>query len=69
MRKILIAMFSICTSVVAMGQEKKSVVSIPTGWTCADKQAPTGKKYQICSPPAGQQGVPFFVWDRAPKVK
>ncbi len=42
------------------------VVAIPDGWKCVDKVAPSGQKYQVCSPPTGGTGTPFFLWTREP---
>ena len=55
--------------VMAIAQTASPDVVIPTGWVCVTKPAGEKKTYQVCSPPAGQQGVPFFVWTREPKTK
>jgi hypothetical protein len=69
MNKFSALLFSVAFSLTAFASEQKPVVALPPGWKCADKTTPDGQKYQICSPPAGQQGNPFFVWTREPKSK
>ena len=56
-------------SSIGLAQQSPNTVVAPDNWKCVDKTTPEGQKYQICSPPAGQQGNPFFVWTRQPKSK
>ncbi len=67
MRTHLIAMSIFLAPFSAIAQvDSTPVVLIPDGWKCVDKVAPNGQKYQICSPPSGGTGTPFFMWSKDP---
>ena len=67
MRIQLISFAILLTPALVLAQDASSqIVAIPDGWKCVDKVAPSGQKYQICSPPTGGTGTPFFLWSREP---